>query len=177
MLKHPSLSSIRLSRAVWAQNNMTPNFWLLDRGRERAAGEGSMGAQGQTSRMGVWGSFHGQDRFLCPAVPELQLRGWGSRFLSLGKVAPPKSHKSCMKAAASSLHHTEAGYSSPLCTRMPLPLKIAPQPEPAPPAPQPHGNQQEWQAETLSSISITSLLEKLKSEAGSQGQNPGGQAP
>lgn len=34
-----------------------------------------------------------------------------------------------------------------------------------------------WQAETLSSIPVTSLLGKLKSEAGSQWQNPGGGAP
>lgn len=35
MHKHPSLSSIRLSRAVWAQNSMTPKFWLLDCERAR----------------------------------------------------------------------------------------------------------------------------------------------
>lgn len=61
---------------------------------------------------------------------------WGVTISELGgSSSPPESHKSCVKATASSLHRMEAGYSS-LCTRTATAAKNRP------PAPQPHGNQQ-----------------------------------
>lgn len=104
--------------------------------------------------------------------------GGGVTLFELGGSSPPESHKGCVKATASSLHRVEAGYSSPLCARTPLPLKITP-PAVGQPLlhPNPMETSREWQAETLSSIPITSLSEKTKSEAGSQGQNAAGQAP
>ena len=101
----------------------------------------------------------------------------GVTLLELGGSSPPESHKGCGQATTSSLHCMEAGYSS-LCTRMPLPLKINP---PAVGQPFLHPNpletSREWQAETLSSIPITSLMKKSKSGAGCQGHNAAGQAP
>lgn len=88
----------------------------------------------------------------------------GVTLLELGGSSPPESHKGCGQATTSSLHCMEAGYSSPLCSRKPVPLKINP---PAVGQPFLHPNpletSREWQAETLSSIPITSLMKKSKS--------------
>lgn len=105
----------------------------------------------------------------CPAVPAAlgtTLRGQGVKgvgvtLFELGGSSPPELHKGCRQATTSSLHRMEASYSSPLCARTPLPLKINP---PAVGQPFLHPNpletSREWQAETLSSIPITSLMKK-----------------
>lgn len=96
---------------------------------------------------------------------------WGVTLSELGGgSSPPESHKSCVKATASSLHRMEAGYSS-LCTRTATAAKNRP------PAPQPHGNQQRVAGRDLEFHSRHLPVGKLKSEAGSLWQNPGGGAP
>lgn len=129
MHKHPVLH--KAGRAVWAQNSMTQKFWLLVWGREHVTGRGLPGCP----RTNIYNGSVGQllwPRHIsvscCTSSPGLQLRVWGSAFLSLEKVAPPTPdlHKSCMKATTSSLHHMEAGYSSSLCTRTATAAKNSP---------------------------------------------------
>lgn len=95
-------------------------------------GEGSMGAQGQTPRMGVRAAFAAKTDSCVLLYWKLwdAVNSMGVALSELGEGSSPhpESHKAFMKATASSLHHMEAGYSSPLCTPTPLPLKIGPHP-------------------------------------------------